>query len=71
MTWKQRARAARMTNVFIAEALGYSNRAKVSQAWSWETVPISIRLLIVLAERISPKELRDILEEVQSAGGEG
>ncbi len=71
MTWKQRARTARLSNLFIADALGYSNGAKVSQAWSWETVPASIRMLIILAVRTSPKDLDDIIREVQSEGGEG
>jgi hypothetical protein len=47
--------------VFIGEALGYANRAKIAQAWSWEKTPIAIKLFIVLAERVSPRELAEII----------
>lgn len=64
--WKERARRARLTNVFIADALGYSNRNKVSQAFTWDKVPVSIRMLIVLAERLPPLELNNILSELRT-----
>lgn len=63
-TWKERARNARLSNKFIALALGYSNPAKVAQAWSWDKTPVGIRLLIVVAERVSPAELNNIVAEV-------
>ena len=63
--WKDRAHKIRLQNPFIAEALGYSNAAKVSQAWSWETIPVAIRLLIVVAERVSPIELNHIILEIK------
>lgn len=62
--WKTRARNARLTNVFISLALGYSNRAKISQAWGWNKTPVGIKLFVVLAERVSPKELDDIISEI-------
>lgn len=62
--WKERARKARLSNKFIAAALGYSNPSKVSQAWSWDKTPVSIRLLVV-AERVSPHELESIVSGVE------
>lgn len=54
-----------------AKALGYSNPAKVSQAYTWDVVPVGIRLLIVVAERVSPKEFDSIISELDrdEAGG--
>ncbi len=65
MPWKQRARNARLSNAAISRALGYSNPAKVSQAWSWDKVPAAIRLFVVIAERSSPKELAEIIAEIK------
>jgi len=65
MTWKERAKRARLTNDYIADALGYSNRAKVSQAWGWEKTPAAIRLLIVVAERVNPLTLNELCAAIR------
>lgn len=64
-TWQERRRGARLSHQFIADALGYSNRAKVAQAFGWDSVPVAIRLFIVLAERMSPAELAEIITAIR------
>lgn len=66
MNWRERAKRARLTHGFIADALGYANRAKISQAFGWDSgVPIAIRLFIVMAERLPPTQLTEWIAEAK------